>query len=225
MARELDERQIPWEDATCPFVARIHRIAASESAEGRTVCVIGDAKHPEVQGICGHAWNAKVFADENEMVLWLSQGQNAQKSLSFVAQTTARRINWEQCVKSLKKLCTNAKKFDTICSATDVRQREAANLAAASDVMLVLGDKASSNTAKLVEIAREHCDRVYAAESARELKNTMWENCERVGITAGASTPAWIMKEVVNKMTEELKTAQNEAEESFETMQIGRAHV
>ena len=218
VTRRLDERGIRWEDATCPFVAKIHRIAAEESAKGRTVCVIGDRNHPEVRGICGHARETEVFADEKELTQWLGKGQNAQKSLSFVVQTTAKRINWEQCVNSLKKLYTNPKSFDTICSATDMRQREAASLAAASDVMLVIGDKASSNTAKLVEIAREHCPRVYALESAGDLNSTMWENCERVGITAGASTPAWILKEVVNKMTEELKTAQNEAEESFETM-------
>ena len=218
VTRQLDERGIRWEDATCPFVAKIHRIAARESALGRTVCVIGDRSHPEVRGICGHAAESEVFADETELTQWLREGQNAQKSLSFVAQTTSKQKNWEQCVKSLKKQCTNAKSFDTICCATGMRQREAENLAAVSDVMLVLGDKASSNTAKLVEIAREHCPRVYALESAEELKHTMWENCERVGITAGASTPAWILKEVVNKMTEELKTAQNEAEESFETM-------
>ncbi len=229
--RELTRRGIPYRDATCPYVAKIHRIAARESAGGRKVVVIGDEKHPEVIGICGHASDAIVFADAQGLSSWLLEGQNAQKPLSFVAQTTTRKINWEQCVKFLKKECTNTKKFDTICSATDERQKEAERLAAESDVMLVLGDKLSSNTRKLAEIAREHCPRVWAIERARELTSDMWEGSRQVGVTAGASTPAWIMKEVVNKMTEELKTAQTEpntaeaavadnknGEESFETM-------
>ena len=229
--RELEERGIPYGDATCPFVAKIHRIVRKESAAGRLIAIIGDETHPEVAGIRGHAGESVVFPDAEAMISWLRQGQNAQKPLSVVAQTTARKINWEQCVKFLKKECTNAKIFDTICSATDERQKEAERLAAESDVMLVLGDKLSSNTRKLAEIAREHCPRVYTIEHARELCREMWEGGRQVGVTAGASTPAWIMKEVVNKMTEELKTAQTEpitaeaavadnknGEESFETM-------
>ena len=218
VTEELDRRGFRWVDATCPFVAKIHRIAQRESADGRTVVVIGDAAHPEVQGICGHADAAEVFADSTELEAWLRNGKNAQKNLSAVAQTTARRINWEQCVNSLKKLCTNAKISDTICNATDERQKEAEALAAESDVMLVLGDPQSSNTRKLVQIAHEHCERAFFLQNAEDLRPLMWLNARKVGVTAGASTPAWIMKEVVNKMTEELKTVQTEPEESFESL-------
>jgi len=218
---ELERRGISYRDATCPFVARIHKIAQRESERGRTVVVIGDPKHPEVIGICGHAADAVVAEDAETLEAWLKVGKNAQKNLSVVAQTTARRINLEQCVNSLKKQCTNADFFDTICNATDERQKEAETLSRESDVMLVLGDPQSSNTRKLAQIAREHCPKTFFMENADGLCPEMWRNVRKVGVTAGASTPAWIMKEVVNKMTEELKTVQAEpvnSEESFESL-------
>ncbi|MGI6335727.1 MAG: bifunctional 4-hydroxy-3-methylbut-2-enyl diphosphate reductase/30S ribosomal protein S1 [Eubacteriales bacterium] len=213
---ELAQKGIPYTDATCPFVRKIHQIVRDARAEGRTVVVIGDAVHPEVVGIRGHAGDAVVFPDVDSLNDWLGRDENAQKNLAVVAQTTTRRTNWEQCVNSLGKQCTNAKIFDTICSATDARQREAKTLAAKSEVMLVLGDPNSSNTRKLAQIARECCPRVYCIENAGQAQPFMWQGARTVGVTAGASTPAWIMKEVVNQMTEELKTAQAETVDKVE---------
>ncbi|MBR6747527.1 MAG: bifunctional 4-hydroxy-3-methylbut-2-enyl diphosphate reductase/30S ribosomal protein S1 [Clostridia bacterium] len=207
-------------DATCPFVARIHGIVNAECEAGRQVVVMGDAAHPEVQGICGHCRDAVVFGSREELENWVLDPENREKSLSVVAQTTAHKENWERNVKFIKKQYTNAKIFDTICSATDVRQTEASQLAAESDAMLVLGDPMSSNTQKLAQIARERCGLVLCAENADGLDFSVLGRVRRLGITAGASTPEWIMKEVVNKMSEELKNIPEETmtEESFEEL-------
>jgi len=217
---ELRARGVEIVDATCPFVARIHEIVKNEWEAGRQIVVLGDAEHPEVQGICGHCRDALVFADAEALENWGSLPENREKPLSVVAQTTAHKENWERSVKFLKKQYTNAKIFDTICSATDVRQTEAAQLAAESDTMLVLGDPMSSNTRKLAQIAREKCSLVICAENVDELDHQLLCRTRRLGITAGASTPEWIMKEVVNKMSEELKRVPEETmtEESFEEL-------
>lgn len=210
-------------DATCPFVARIHEIVRRASDAGRLVIIIGEEEHPEVRGIADWCANAVVFKSLTQIEKWLCENvQNSQIPVSVVSQTTGNRTNFEICSDFIKKECTNTEIFDTICNTTSMRQREAAEMAASSDAMVVIGGKGSSNSLRLAEICREQCSRVYMVETARELDASMFRPADVVGITAGASTPAWIIKEVNQKMSEEIKDiiadgAEAEAE-SFEAM-------
>ena len=200
-------------DATCPEVKRIHDIAQSESAGGRTVVIIGQRHHPEVVAIAGWCDRFEVFETLEELSQWLCQDNNAQKPLSLVSQTTNIDTVYNSCVELVKKLCTNHRIFDTICLATCKRQHEAEQISKIADHMIVIGGKNSANSHKLAEICKEHCAEVIFAESADELISV--DTHGTVGITAGASTPAWIIKEVVSKMSEEnrLEDSQLEPEE------------
>lgn len=221
---DLAARGLRVVDVTCPFVRKIHRIVEEESRAGRLILIMGDPAHPEVIGISGWCRDAVVLKDAGELEKYLAEGcKDVSKPVSLVAQTTSNRTKWEIFVNNSKKVYTNLKIFDTICNATDERQSECARIASESEVMLVIGDGNSSNTRKLEEVAGANCAKVYRIDGARELNNRWFENVSTVGITAGASTPAWIIKEVVNKMSEEMKNqiaeeAVNEAEENFEQM-------
>ena len=190
-------------DATCPKVARIHRIVEKASAAGRQVVVFGEPAHPEVQGICGWCENAVVVADMAAFTKWASEANvPADAPLTVVFQTTSNKEKSEQNINSLKKLYTNAELFDTICDATSLRQNEARQLAAVCDAMVVVGGRHSANSIHLSEICAALCGRVLFVENADELDGGTLAGCSTVGITAGASTPSWIIKEVVSKMNE-----------------------
>ena len=213
-------------DATCPFVQKIHRIADRESRDGRLIVILGSAGHPEVVGIQGWCGESVVLEGEEQVRAFTERSEMVDRPLAVVAQTTVNRTIWNISVGLIKKRCTNLKIFDTICKATDERQSEARLLAGASDQMIVIGDKKSSNTKRLYEISRSLCKNVLYIEDAAEL--TTQELCRdgRVGITAGASTPAWIIKEVSNMMSEETKIENGEdfaamLEESFKTLNTG----
>ncbi len=213
-------------DATCPFVQKIHRIVDRESRDGRLIVILGSAGHPEVVGIQGWCGESVVLEGEEQARAFTEQPEMVDRPLAVVAQTTVNRAIWNISVGLIKKRCTNLKIFDTICKATDERQSEARLLAGASDQMIVIGDKKSSNTKRLYEISRSLCKNVLYIEDAAEL--TTQELCRdgRVGITAGASTPAWIIKEVSNMMSEETKIENGEdfaamLEESFKTLNTG----
>lgn len=213
-------------DATCPFVQKIHRIVDRESRDGRLIVILGSAGHPEVVGIQGWCGESVVLEGETQARAFTEQLEMVDRPLAVVAQTTVNRAIWNISVGLIKKRCTNLKIFDTICKATDERQSEARLLAGASDQMVVIGDKKSSNTKRLYEISRSLCKNVLYIEDAAEL--TTQELCRdgRVGITAGASTPAWIIKEVSNMMSEETKIENGEdfaamLEESFKTLNTG----
>nr|WP_302649585.1 bifunctional 4-hydroxy-3-methylbut-2-enyl diphosphate reductase/30S ribosomal protein S1 [uncultured Agathobaculum sp.] len=213
-------------DATCPFVQKIHRIADEESRTGRLVVILGSAGHPEVVGIEGWCGASVVLDGEAQVRAFADNPANAEKPVSVVAQTTVNRAIWNISVGLIKKRCTNLKIFDTICKATDERQSEARLLAGASDQMIVIGDKKSSNTKRLYEISRSLCDNVLYIEDATELTTQEFCRDGRIGITAGASTPAWIIKEVSNMMGEETKIENGEdfaamLEESFRTLNTG----
>ena len=159
-----------------------------------------------------------IFPGPEELEKWLLQEPSRQSlSLTAVAQTTCIRRIWETSKEILKKLCTNAKIFDTICSATHRRQLEAAELAAQADVMVVVGDRKSANTKHLAEICRKACPVVYQIEQAGELTTGFLSGCTMAGLTAGASTPAGIIKEVYTTMSEEIKNMEPQ-EESFEEL-------
>ncbi len=193
-------------DATCPDVASIHKTVRAESEAGRKILIIGDHDHPEVRAIAGWCDWSYVAATPEEVEKFLSQVTNVgEEAISVVSQTTGQRENFEICVNILKKECTNLKIFDTICFTTYNRQKEAAELSTQCDTMIVIGGKTSANSFRLAEICREKCSRVYFIENAMELKAEMFRDSDIVGITAGASTPQWIIKEVKQKMCDEVK--------------------
>lgn len=214
---KISTRRLAYHDATCPFVTKIHKIAARAGAEGAMLLVAGDAKHPEVQGIVGHTTGkVEVFANLAELEKLLPE-LTQQKSIFAVAQTTFNVQSWETCKEFLKNQCTNAKIFDTICNATSVRQTEADLLAAQSDFMVVIGDRHSSNTGKLFDICKRQCDNTVLIETADELDALQVSVAEKIGVTAGASTPARIIKEVLDTMSE-IKSGVTNGEESFEAL-------
>ena len=206
-------------DATCPFVSKIHKIVEEASAAGRTVLIAGDAKHQEVLGIRGHCTAASyVFSGEKELEELLAAHPELRDApVTAVAQTTFHADFWEKCQKTLKKVCTNAIVFDTICSATANRQKEAKALAAESDRMIVIGGRHSSNTAKLREVCAVLCPRTYLIETAAELRRDMLLGAEKIGVAAGASTPSGIIKEVIKTMSEILNNEVIEGSEAVET--------
>ena len=224
--RRLEERGARILDATCPNVTRIHQIVARAEEQGRQPVIIGTPDHPEVTAIAGWCRHPVVLAGEEDLEHWLSQDpERREKPLTFVSQTTSTRKIWDGCVKKAKKECTNPEFFDTICGATSKRQEEAHQLAAQCDKMVVIGDGKSSNTKRLAEICRESCPDVQLIERASDLDLSRLAQAEVVGITAGASTPAWIIKEVCDKMSEEImeieKSFAELLEESIKTLNTG----
>lgn len=216
----FEENGIPYVDATCPYVRQIQKIVADQPQD-TLVLVAGDAKHPEVKGIIGHC-NATfvTFESAEELQKITENSPNLAKMNSvMVAQTTFNTSEWQKCVETAKKLYTKPKIFDTICKATLMRQTEAAHLAEVSDIMIVIGGRHSSNTRKLSDICSRYCKTIWV-ETAQELLNGQADVvCQiaagsRVGVTAGASTPVRIIKEVQKTMSEILK----EEEMSFEEM-------
>lgn len=190
-------------DATCPFVKKIHRIVAENSGEDTEVFIAGDPNHPEVIGIKGHCkGEVNIFNSEAELdEIIKNDGKNYEKRIIAVSQTTFSQKVWKICKEKIKKYYTNAKIFDTICFATRERQDEAALISKQSDMMIIIGDRHSSNTAKLKAVCSENCD-TYLVERAAELNTINFSHCATVGVTAGASTPSAIIKEVLFAMSE-----------------------
>ena len=190
-------------DATCPFVKKIHRIVAENSGDDTEVFIAGDPNHPEVIGIKGHCkGEVNIFNSEAELdEIIKNDGKNYDKRIIAVSQTTFSQKVWKICKEKIKKYYTNAKIFDTICFATRERQDEAALISKQSDMMIIIGDRHSSNTAKLKAVCSENCD-TYLVERAAELNTINFSHCATVGVTAGASTPSAIIKEVLFAMSE-----------------------
>ncbi|MCM1055414.1 MAG: bifunctional 4-hydroxy-3-methylbut-2-enyl diphosphate reductase/30S ribosomal protein S1 [Bacteroides sp.] len=236
---ELDRRGLEYIDATCPFVANIHRIVREESEKGAKVVIAGSSEHPEVKGIMGHCLTECRVVNSMEDIERLTADKAFVKNaLIMVSQTTYQLSKWIEYKKFLKKYCTNLKIFDTICKATVDRQNEAEALSEKCDIMIVAGGSQSSNTAKLVSLCAEHC-RTFFAEGAEtlpidEIKNLLTElNLERhgsdiyIGITAGASTPNGTIKEVHRIMSEITKNEEMdidfmaEVDKTFKRVYIG----
>ncbi len=193
-------------DATCPFVKKIHSIVNEAYAKGNNIVIVGDPVHPEVKGINGWCENHAIVINSDQEAEKI-QFENPEKPLTVVAQTTIRKDFFKKISKTLKKHFTNAEIFDTICSATDERQKAAESLAAKADLMIVIGGAESSNTRKLYELCLEHCENTFCVENAKELKKyinkgKIPETKKLVGITAGASTPDSVIKEVCLTMAE-----------------------
>lgn len=200
VCEKIEARGMKIVDATCPFVKKIHRIVDEEGRKGRHVVIIGSADHPEVQGIMGWASGPVTVvhtAEEAESFV----PENG-KPISIVAQTTFNYNKFKDLVEILCK-----KRYDnnvlnilnilnTICNATEERQREAKNIAGEVDTMLVVGGRHSSNTQKLFEICKKECGNTYYIQTPVDLDSEMFQCSSYVGITAGASTPNKIIEEV-----------------------------
>ena len=199
----LQKRDVEIVDATCPFVKRIHGLVSSAEEEGRLPIIIGTRAHPEVEGIAGWCSKCLIFETPEELENWIKlEKPAADLPLCMVSQTTSTEFLWKLCGKIAKKQFTNLKIFDTICRATEIRQNEAAQLSKNCQAMVVVGDPKSSNTGRLAMICREHCSNVALVDSASDLNAADFCGVTDVGITAGASTPAWIIKEVNKTMSE-----------------------
>jgi 4-hydroxy-3-methylbut-2-enyl diphosphate reductase len=212
--KTLEEKGAHYVDATCPFVDRIHKIALEKSHGGYTVLIAGDVNHPEVCGIRGFCdTESFVFADLSELEKILAGLTN--ERLCVLSQTTYNKLLWEQCREYLARVKPDAEIYDTICSATAKRQEEAERLASQADLMIIVGGKNSSNTHKLKQVCETHCD-TRLVENAEELRETLADKdllkTRFIGISAGASTPAYIIKEVQHAMSEMLN---NVVEEEF----------
>ena len=208
---QIEAAGIVCHDATCPFVAKIHRIARKASDEGAVLLVAGDAAHPEVQGIVGHTdKEVFVFSDLSQLEGWKGP-KTPETPVFMVAQTTFQVTKWQECAAFIKKGYTNAKIFDTICSATWTRQQEAEDLSQKCDLMVVIGGHHSSNTQKLAAVAAKHT-RCVTVETAKELDPAWFSGVQTVGVTAGASTPSSIIEEVLNSMSEEIRDEMSFAE-------------
>ncbi|MBO5252881.1 MAG: bifunctional 4-hydroxy-3-methylbut-2-enyl diphosphate reductase/30S ribosomal protein S1, partial [Clostridia bacterium] len=214
---ELDRLGIRYVNATCPFVQKIHKIVREGSAEGKLVMIAGDKSHPEIEGVlgsCSGPYETFMSAAELEKC-FENHPEYKEKSLLFCQQTTFNVEEWEKCLIFIKKVCTNASVFDTICNATANRQKEARKLSSECDLMLVVGGRHSSNTTKLRDVCAANCE-TYLIETADELKELPVYGRHNIGITAGASTPASIIKEVLVTMTEINETNELNFEEMLE---------
>ena len=216
--QRLEKMGVEIIDATCPFVKRIHGIVERAEQEGRLPVIIGTRTHPEVTAIAGWCSDCRIFENAEELENWAKSGEvTADTPICMVCQTTSTEFLWKICGETAKKLFTNLKIFDTICKATEFRQNEAAKLSTVCQAMVVVGDAKSSNTGRLAMICREHCGKVFLVDNADELNAEDFRGVTAVGITAGASTPAWIIKEV-NKTMNEITNVETVMEESFEAL-------
>lgn len=197
------EREVKFINATCPFVLKIHKIV-SEQPDGTVTLIAGDEKHPEVMGIRSYCkGESYVFKCQEELENILREHNLCEKeSLICVAQTTFSLKEWKKCEKILKKLYTNCRIYSTICNATADRQEEAASLSQEADAMIVIGGRHSSNTCKLRDVCKANSD-TFLIETAEELKGIDLSPYHVIGVTAGASTPSAIIKEVLKTMSEE----------------------
>ena len=213
-----------YEDCTCPYVKKIHKIAAEYSSEDNIFILMGSETHPEVIGIQSYFNGEKyVFDSMESLERAVKNGKLVnlhKKTPVLAAQTTFNLVEWEKTQKFLKNLCTNPIIFDTICSVTEKRQREAVALSKECDMMIVIGGKESSNTAKLAGICGEHCKDTVWIERSDELDAFLPNTHEIVGIVAGASTPSDIIEEVNKKMSEQENFAQM-LDETFKTLNTG----
>ena len=211
----LENAGVQIVDATCPFVKRIHEIVDKADREGALPIIIGTRNHAEVEGIAGWCSDCRIFETPEQLLAWAESGEvSRNRALCMVCQTTSTENLWKKCCEIAKKQFTNLKIYDTICRATEFRQGEAAKLSTICQAMVVVGDPKSSNTGRLAMICREHCGKVALVDNASELHADFFTGVSDVGITAGASTPAWIIKEV-NKTMSEIINVEAVQEESF----------
>ena len=194
----LEEQGLKCVDATCPFVKKIHRIVEKESADGAHIIIIGDEKHPEVQGIQGWSHTPVTIIKTEEQAANFELPENTR--ICIVSQTTFNYNKFKYLVEIIQKKDYNVSVLNTICSATKERQKEAECIAKEVDAMIVIGDKHSSNSQKLFEICGNACENTYFIQTLEDLDLDQLKSVNTVGITAGASTPKNIIEEVQNNV-------------------------
>ena len=192
----IEEKGLECIDATCPFVKRIHNIVQKESEDGRRVIIIGNNGHPEVEGIKGWAKTPATVIESHEEAEKFKAEQD--EKLCIVSQTTFNYKKFKELVEIFQKKGYDIIVANTICNATEERQKEASELAAKVDVMIVIGGTHSSNTRKLYELCKSECENTYYIQTLADLQLELPNSVELVGITAGASTPNKIIEEVQN---------------------------
>lgn len=196
---DLKSRGLEVIDATCPFVTNIQKKVKKYSKEGYNIIIVGDENHPEVIGINGWCDNKATITKNGEFNKELSN------KICAVSQTTEKKENWDKTLDAINDGTREVLSFNTICSATEVRQKSSDDLSKEVDAMIVIGGKNSSNTTKLYEIAKHNCENTIHIENSNELPKEYInnKNFKKIGITAGASTPDWIIREVINIMQDE----------------------
>ena len=213
---QLKDRGCEIIDCTCPKVSHIHKLVSDAATDGREVIIIGEKSHPEVEAICGWCANAHVFSSAEELEKWLTEiPGRSDLPITVVFQTTQTQSVLILCEKLIKKICTNAVLFDTICGATFTRQKEAMELSQKCGAMVVIGGRHSANSLHLAEICEDNCACVQFIENASELDISALRGFDTIGITAGASAPAWIIKEVKQQMSDEIKIEEIETQKEI----------
>jgi len=212
-----------YTDCTCPYVKKIHKIVDKHTNEHTALVVIGSAEHPEVEGFVSYAKGPVYIYPDSKS---LESDKITENSIIMVAQTTQNTAEWKKCQEIIKKLYTNPQIFDTICSVTENRQKEVAELCRNVDMMLIIGGKESSNTNKLYHIAKEGCQNTFFVERLSDLPLDSIQSDIKVGIAAGASTPGSIIKEVKTIMSEKIIEMEGESfaellEQSLKTLHTG----
>jgi len=197
--RQIQERNLTVVDATCPFVKKAQEYAARLSRDGYAVVIVGEAEHPEVQGIVSYADSTKVQVVANAAEAAALPRMNR---VGIVAQTTQSFDNLRQIADVCLEKCQELHVFNTICDATTVRQNEAREIASRVDVMLVIGGFNSANTTRLAQICRDLQSRTYHLETAGEIEPAWFDGAASIGITAGASTPRWLIDEVIHRVND-----------------------
>ena len=192
----IRENGIRLVDATCPFVAKIHRTVEEESRKGRRIIIVGNARHPEVEGITGWCNTPPIIAETREEAESIDLPSDT--PVSVVAQTTFNYKLFQDLVEIFLNNWYDITTVNTICNATESRQTEALRMAGTVDVMLVAGGAKSSNTQKLYEICSRECKYTYFIQTAEDLKDMDFSKVGRLGVTAGASTPNNIIEEILN---------------------------
>ncbi|MBO5059705.1 MAG: bifunctional 4-hydroxy-3-methylbut-2-enyl diphosphate reductase/30S ribosomal protein S1 [Clostridia bacterium] len=219
---ELSGRE--YIDLTCPFVAKIHKIVKEHHENGYQIVIVGDENHPEVIGINGWCDDSAIITyDENFEI----SSDYEKIPICVVAQTTINKNVFVQIVQNIKNTCKTVVVFDTICSATKDRQEEAYALSAESDIMFVIGGRESSNTKKLYGIACEQCSETYFIETFEDIPQSIYLKNKKIGITAGASTPARTIEEVFTTMDEKIKNEESFAElfERYESKTLNNGDI
>jgi len=192
----LNTKKLTIIDATCPYVSNIQQKAKKYFELGYNIIIVGDKNHPEVIGINGWCDNKAIISKDG------SELNHLPSKVCVLSQTTEKQENWEKVLCSITKMCKEIVAYNTICSATEVRQKSAGELSKKVDVMVVLGGKNSSNTTKLYEICKKNCVETIHAENSNEIPEDLIKSktINNIGITAGASTPDWIIEEAIDKL-------------------------
>ncbi len=194
--QKLEENHISYEDATCPFVKKIHNTVSEYSKKGYHIIIIGTESHPEVQGILGWTDGMGDVIETHEQAQNFAM-KDASKKICIVAQTTFNYKKFKELVEIIEKKGYDIYAVNTICNATATRQREAESLAKRSDAMIVIGGTHSSNSRKLYDICKNQCENTFFIQTADDLRSISLDSFASLGITAGASTPNNIIQEVL----------------------------